>query len=212
MSGVTPHVLSQPLNKFACKMQAVEASSSFKQEATATLAAQASSLQAERRAQASLQLLLDAKERDCNEHSARNSELEFELMALREDLMMQKARQGSQDALVKFINCRPLLTVWRYTLLLIRCFHVQEKCLTSIFAQMQMKRMQQEMSAAQEAAQQAQQLQEVLSLETHRAQGTARQVLNQLAEDRDSAGFKASRLCGIIHELRAEKRDLITKV
>lgn len=77
---------------------------------------------------------------------------------------------------------------------------------------MQMKRMQQEMSASLEANQQAKKVQEVLTLEAHRAQGTARQVLNQLAEDRDAAGFKASRLCGIIEELRAEKRDLISKV
>lgn len=68
------------------------------------------------------------------------------------------------------------------------------------------------MSAAEEVAQQARQMQEVLAMEAHRAQATARQLLSQLAEDRDAAAFKASRLCGIIQELRAEKRDLLTKV
>ena len=77
---------------------------------------------------------------------------------------------------------------------------------------MQMKKMREDMSAAEEVAQQARQMQEVLAMEAHRAQATARQLLSQLAEDRDAAAFKASRLCGIIQELRAEKRDLLTKV
>ena len=54
---------------------------------------------------------------------------------------------------------------------------------------MQMKKMREDMSAAEEVAQQARQMQEVLGVEAHRAQATARQLLSQLAEDRDAAAL-----------------------
>ena len=37
-------------------------------------------------------------------------------------------------------------------------------------------------------------------------------MLTQLAEERDAAGFKAARLVGMVEELRAEKKALLTKV
>lgn len=85
---------------FACNTQAAAAAAAYKQEAAAVLATQLSSLHTERRAHASLQLLLEKERSDCNEHSARASELEFELITLREDLMVQKARESAQSALV----------------------------------------------------------------------------------------------------------------
>ena len=43
-------------------------------------------------------------------------------------------------------------------------------------------------------------------------QDTARLVLTQLAEERDSTACKAARLASIIEELRAEKKALLSKV
>ena len=45
-----------------------------------------------------------------------------------------------------------------------------------------------------------------------RAQETARLVLTQLAEERNSTSVRAARLTGMIEELRAEKKALLSKV
>ena len=37
-------------------------------------------------------------------------------------------------------------------------------------------------------------------------------MLTQLAEERDATGSKAARLAGMVEELRAEKKALLTKV
>lgn len=72
--------------------------------------------------------------------------------------------------------------------------------------------MQRDLAASEDAHQQALQTQEVLALEACRAQSTARQVLSQLADDHDATSLKASRLSGVIQDLRAEKKDLALQV
>lgn len=72
-----------------------------------------------------------------------------------------------------------------------------------------MKRVQEEKSAAQE-------MQEVLTLEAHRAQATARQVLSQLAEERDASGWLprwiAKELCVLAHSSPSNLRYKAARV